>query len=138
MLERASAPAERSLGDLLRDLAEGSAQRIRQEWELATLELYALGKEIGRGAAEIAVAGVCFALGGVSVLTGTALAFADPWVRVHAAIVIGIDVVVLGGVVAWLAKEGIRSLVEADAAGEKRTEIGTWRNQRPKYATRSS
>jgi hypothetical protein len=138
MLQPASGSTERSVGALLRDLADGSAQLLRQEWQLARLELYQLAKEIGRGTAAVAIAGVCFALGGASLLAGAALAFADPWVRSHAAIAIGAGVVALGAVVVWLIRSGIRTLVEADVAGEKHRQRGTWDNRRRKYAATSS
>ena len=138
MVAPASGSTERSVGALLRDLADGSAQLLRQEWQLARLEVYALGKDIGRGTAQIAVAGVFFALGGSSLLAGAALAAADPWVRAHVAIVIGMGVVVLALLVVWLIKSGIRTLVEADFAREKQTETGKWDNRRPKYAATSS
>lgn len=138
MLAPAPGSTERSVGALLRDLADGSAQLFRQEWQLARLELYALGKDIGRGSVQIAVAGVFFALGGTALLAGAALATVDPWVRAHVAIMIGMGVVVLGLVVVWLIKSGIRTLVEADFAREQPTETGKWDNRRPKYAATSS
>ena len=138
MLEPTSGSAERSVGALLRDLADESAQLLRQEWRLARLELHQLGKEIGRGTAEIAISAVLFALGGASLLAGAALALGDPWVRSHAAVVIAVGVVILGAVVVWLIKTGIRTLVEADFAGEKQTETEKWDSRRPKYAATSS
>lgn len=138
MLQPTSGSTEPSVGALLRDLADGSAQLLRQEWQLARLELYQLAKEIGGGTTKVAIAGVCFALGGASLLAGAALAFADPWVRSHAAIVIGAGAVLLGAVAVWLSKSGIRTLIEADFAGESQTKRETWDNRRRKYAATSS
>ena|SRR6476661_10058249 len=138
MHQPASVSTERSVGALLRDLADGSAQLLRKEWQLARLELYQLSKEIGRGTAEVAIAGVCFALGGASLLAGLALAIADPWIRSHVAVAIGLGVVLLLVVVVWLIKMGIRTVVEADFAGEQHTERGTWDNRRRKFAATSS
>lgn len=138
MFEPVSGSSDRTVGTLLRELAEGSAQLLKQEWSLAKLELRDLGLEIGRGTAEVALSGVCIALGSVSVLTGAALALADPWVRLHSTIVLALGVVLLLGTVAWLAKASMRTLIQADFDGEQQTEVGPWQNQRRMFAETSS
>ena len=138
MHEPVSGSPERGVGALLRDLADGSARLLRQEWHLARLELYQLGKEIGRGTVEVAIAGVLFALGGASLLGAGALALSNVWVDSHVVLVISVGVLILGVVVVWLIKSGIRTLVEADFAGEKQTETEIWDNRRPQYAATSS
>ncbi len=128
---------ERSLGALLQELVEGSSRLLRQEWRLATLQLRELGLQLGRGTAEVAIAGVCFALGGAAILTGAVLALAEPWVRLHVAIAIASGIVLLLALVLWLVKRGTGSLMKADFADDNDTEVLQWQHQRRKFAATS-
>ena len=49
---------QRSMGSLLRDLAEGSATLVKNEVRLARLEVSTMLRAVGMGTAEIAVGGV--------------------------------------------------------------------------------
>ena len=128
---------ERSLGALLHELVEGSSRLLRQEWRLATLQLRELGLQLGRGSAQIAVAGVCFALGSVAMATGAVLALADPWVRLHVPVAIAAGIVLVLAVVYWLVRQGISLLVKADFADENDREVTQWQHQRRKFAATS-
>jgi hypothetical protein len=66
---------------LLRDLAEGSASLIRQELQLARLELTEMLGAMATGAALIVSGSVFVLLGGLSLLTGLILLGADQWLR---------------------------------------------------------
>jgi uncharacterized membrane protein YqjE len=71
----------RGVGDLLRDLAEGSARLVRDEIKLARLEASAIIASIGRGTALVATGGVLALLGALSLLTGIILLGGDQWLR---------------------------------------------------------
>jgi hypothetical protein len=91
------------------------------------------------GTVLIGVAGVCFALGGASLLASAALGFGGAWVRDHLAIVLAAGVVVLGGVGALLVTAGLRTLVRgATNSDDNSTEDDAWRNRRRMSAATSS
>jgi uncharacterized membrane protein YqjE len=71
----------RSVGALLRELAEGSAALIRQEVTLVRLELAQLVGAVGKGTALVALGAVLALLGGLSLLTGVILLPGDQWLR---------------------------------------------------------
>src|ERR1043165_5374599 len=71
----------RSLGVLLRELAEGSASLIRQEVRLARLELGELLGAIATGTTYVIVGAILMLLGGLSVLIGLILLSGDQWLR---------------------------------------------------------
>lgn len=137
MIEQLSRPADQGVGSLLHELVDGSLLLLRQEWALAKLEILALGKEIGKGAAQVAIGGVLFALGGLAVLASAALALGDPWVNEHQLLVIGLGVLLLITLIAWLAKSGIKALVETDLTGDHPTEVKEWPKHRRTFAATS-
>ena len=124
MIEQLSRPADQGVGSLLHELVDGSRLLLRQEWKLAKMEFVALGTEIGKGTAQVAVGGVFFALGGIAVLVSAMLALDDPWVDAHPLLMIGLGVLLLCALVAWLATSGIKALVETDLTGEHPMEVG--------------
>jgi hypothetical protein len=71
----------RPLGALLRDLAEGSTSLIRQEAQLAKLELTGALRTAGKGTVSIVAGGVLLLLGALSLLTGLILLGGDQWLR---------------------------------------------------------
>ena len=71
----------RPLGALLRDLAEGGTALIRQEAQLARLEITDALRGAGIGAAYIVVGAVLMLLGTLAVLTGLILLAGDQWLR---------------------------------------------------------
>ncbi|MBK5189385.1 MAG: phage holin family protein [Gemmatimonadaceae bacterium] len=117
-----SRSADQSVGALLRELAEGSSELLRKEWQLARLELAGLAKQMGIGTSEVAIGGVCFAMGGVGVLVGAVLALADPWVHQHVTLALTVGVVVLVAIALWLATSGIKTLASTSFAGKRVTE----------------
>lgn len=133
-----SPQTNRALGSLIHDLVDESRRLLQQEWKLAKLELKALGARIGTGTLEIAVGGVCFALGGISALVGVALALADPWMHAHVDLAIAFSVVILISFVTWLAKAGIEALVAVDSVDEKPMERTAWHNQPRKSVATSN
>ncbi len=96
----------RSVGDLLRELAEGSAQLARQEVRLARLEITDTLRGIGVGSAQIAAGGVLALLGVIALLTGVILLAGDQWLRDQYWLAALIVTAILGGVAAWMARRG--------------------------------
>ena len=69
----------RGLGDLLRDLAEGSAELVRGEVRLARLELGGAAGAAAKGTAFTAIGGVLLLLGTLAAFTGLILLIGDQW-----------------------------------------------------------
>ena len=106
---------QRSMGSLLRDLAEGSATLVKGEVRLARIEVAGMLRALGAGTAEIAVGGVLALLGLLALLTGLILLPGDQWLRDQYWLAALIVTVIAGGIAAWLAKQGL-SLLSASAS----------------------
>jgi peptidoglycan/LPS O-acetylase OafA/YrhL len=65
--------APRGLATVLQDLAQGSADLVRQEVRLVHLEIGALVAAVGRGSVEVAAGGVLLLLGGLATIVGLVL-----------------------------------------------------------------
>jgi hypothetical protein len=101
---------QRSIGVLLRDLAEGSATLIRNEAKLARLELQHVARAVGTGTALTAIGGVLALLGTLSFLTGIILLAGDQWLRDHYWLAAVLVTAITGGVAYWLARRGMARL----------------------------
>lgn len=101
---------QRSMGTLLRDLAEGSASLVRQEVRLARIEVSSMLKSVGTGTAEIAVGGVLALLGLLALLTGIVLLPGDQWMKDNYWLAALIVTLIAGGVAAFFAKRGLALL----------------------------
>jgi uncharacterized membrane protein YqjE len=97
----------RSIGALLRDLAEGSATLVRDEVRLAKIEIAGAVKGVGVGTAFVAMGAVFALLGALSLLAGVVLLIGDQWLPADlywlAALIL---LVITGAIAAWLAKRG--------------------------------
>ena len=71
----------RGFGNLLRDLAEGSAGLVRNEVKLARIELRQILSGVGLGTAMVASGGVFALLGTLALFTGIVLLGGDQWLR---------------------------------------------------------
>ena len=101
----------RSVGDLLRDLAEGSAALVRGEARLARAEISDMVSGIGRGTAMVASGAVLALLGVLALLTGIILLVGDQWLpRDRYWLAALIVTLIAGGVAAWLARRGLALL----------------------------
>jgi drug/metabolite transporter (DMT)-like permease len=100
----------RSIGALLRDLAEGSATLLRHEVRLARLEFANLFRSVGTGTALTAAGGVLALLGVLTFFTGIILLAGDQWLRDHYWIAAMIVTAITGGVAYWLAMRGMALL----------------------------
>ena len=101
---------QRSMGSLLRDLAEGSAALVKNEVRLARTEVNTMLKAVGVGTAEIAVGGVLALLGTLAFFTGLVLLPGDQWLRDQYWLAALIVTLIAGGVAAFFAKQGLALL----------------------------
>jgi len=101
---------QRSVGTLLRDLAEGSGSLVKNEVRLARIEFTEIAKSLGKGTASVAVGGVFALIGGFALLTGLILLAGDQWLRDQYWLAALIVTAIAGGVAAWLAKRGLTLL----------------------------
>ena len=101
----------RGLGELIRELATGSADLLRGEITLARLELTAVASDVGKGTMQVALGGVLLLLGTLSLAAGLVLLAGDQWVPRDmywlAAFVI---MLITGGLATWLARRGLSQL----------------------------
>jgi uncharacterized membrane protein YqjE len=101
----------RSIGALLRDLAEGSATLVRGEVRLAKIEVGAAVSGIGKGTALVATGAVLALLGALSLLAGIVLLIGDQWLPADLYWVAALIVLILAGAMAaWFAKRGLAQL----------------------------
>jgi uncharacterized membrane protein YqjE len=111
----------RSIGGMLRDLAEGSAAIVRGEVALAKLEVGGIVGGIGKGTAFVAMGVVLLTLGLLSLMVGVVLLIGDQWLPADlywlAALIM---LVIIGGVTVWLAKRGL-ALVSPSQLAPKET-----------------
>ena len=98
---------QRSLGTLLRDLAEGSAALVRDEVRLARVEFGGLLAGVGRGTVAVATGGVFALLGALAFLAGLILLVGDQWLRDRYWLAALIVTAVAGGAAVWFAKRGL-------------------------------
>ena len=113
----------RGFGELLRDLAHGSANLFRGEVRLARLELTDLATNLARGTTQIAIGGVMLLLGSLSFAVGVVLLAGDQWVPSDLYWVAALIVVVATGTLAaFFAKRGAAQLAPANLAPEQTLE----------------
>ena len=107
----------RSVGALLRDLAEGGVGLVRSEIRLARVETIEALNGIGRGSALVATAAVLALLGGLAFLAGLILLVGDQWLPRDlywlAALIV---TVITGALAAWFARKGMDLLTPAHLA----------------------
>jgi uncharacterized membrane protein YqjE len=110
----------RSLGALLRDLAEEGVGLVRSEIRLARVETVEALEGIGRGSALVASAAVLALLGGLALLTGIILLVGDQWLPRDLYWLGALIVAVITGVIAaWFAKQGLALLSPAELAPDE-------------------
>ena len=109
----------RSVGELLRDLADGSARLLRQEIRLARIEVGELLRGLATGTAQVAVGGVMMLLGVMALLTGVILLIGDEWLRDRYWLAALIVTVLLSAVAAWMARRGTALLTPARLAPDE-------------------
>jgi len=107
----------RSLGTLLRDLADGSASLVRSEARLARIELSQIATGIGKGTAFVATGAVLALLGSLSLLAGIVLLIGDQWVPADQYWLGALIVLVIAGAIAVvLVRRGMSLLAPSQLA----------------------
>ena len=109
----------RSIGVLLRDLAEGSAVLVRKEVALARLELAETLRALGVGTGLVAGGGVLALLGALALLTGIIMLAGDQWLRDRYWLAALIVLVIAGGIAAWFGRRGMAMLSPARLAPDQ-------------------
>lgn len=100
----------RGVGDLLRELADGSARLVRQEIRLARLEVSEVLRSVGAGTAQVAVGGVLVLFGAFALFAAVILLAGDQWLRDRYWLAALIVTVIVGGVAAWMVRRGVALL----------------------------
>src|SRR5437773_1128913 len=110
----------RSVGALLRDLAEGGVGLVRNEIILARVETVEALNGIGRGSALVASAAVLALLGGLALLAGVILLVGDQWLPRDLYWLAALIVALLTGAVAtWFGRRGLALLLPAQLAPDE-------------------
>jgi hypothetical protein len=100
----------RSMGTLLRDLAEGSASLVRNEVRLARIEFTGVLSGVGKGTAAVAAGGVLALVGTLALFTGLIMLAGDQWLRDRYWLAALLVTLVAGAVAAVFAKRGLALL----------------------------
>ena len=107
----------RSLGTLLRDLADGSASLVRSEARLARIELSQIATGLGKGTAFVATGAVLALLGSLSLLAGIVLLIGDQWLPADQYWLGALIVLVIAGAIAVvLVRRGMSLLAPSQLA----------------------
>ena len=99
--------SERSVGELVQQVSQQTATLVRQEMQLAQVELQEKGKRAGIGAGMfggaglVALYGVGAVVAAVIMLVATAI---EPWVS---ALIVGVVLLATAGIVALLARRQV-------------------------------
>ncbi len=109
----------RTIGALIRDLAEGSATLVRQEVYLARLEFTAIARAVGTGTAFVAVGSVLALLGALSLFIGVILLPGDQWLRDRYWLAALIVMLLSGVIAAMFAKRGLALLSPKNLAPDQ-------------------
>jgi uncharacterized membrane protein YqjE len=113
----------RSLGTLVRDLADGSAELIRGEVKVARIEVAEVARGIATGTGFIATGGVLALLGGLSLLAGVILLIGDQWLPKDRYWLAALLVLVVSGGIAFVFfRRGMSMLSPASLAPDQTVE----------------
>ena len=115
---RDQSPAiRRSIGALIRDLAESSVALVREEVRLATLELTEAATGIGKGTAFVALGAVFALLGSLALLVAVVLLIGDQWLPRDLYWVAALLILLIaGGIAAMFVKRGMGLLAPSELA----------------------
>ncbi|HEY8284403.1 MAG TPA: phage holin family protein [Chloroflexota bacterium] len=101
---------ERSLGDLFGDLSRETTNLIRQEVTLAKVELSQKATQMGKDAAMLAAGGALLYAGLLALIAAAIIGLAQAWAWWLSALVIGVIVVGVGGL---LVLSGLKAMRRA-------------------------
>jgi hypothetical protein len=100
----------RGFAALLKDFAEGGADLIKQEVRLAKTEAGDLARQVGTGAAAVAVGGVLALIGVLTFVTGLIMLAGDQWLRDRYWLAALLVTVIAAAAAAFFAKRGLAVL----------------------------
>jgi len=104
-------PSQAPISDLVKQLTEQTSTLIRQEMRLAQVELQQKGKKAGIGAGMFGAAGFA-AFFGAAVLIAAAVLALDTTLRTwFSALVVGVVLMAIAGVVALMGKKKIEQAI---------------------------
>lgn len=104
---------DKAAGDLVKDLSEQVSTLVRQELQLARLEMQEKGKRAGLGAGLFGGAGLMALYGGAALLTAIVLLIAtslEPWI---AALIVAAGLFLIAGVLALTGKKQVDQVTPA-------------------------
>jgi hypothetical protein len=107
----AASAAERSAGDLVKDLSEQVSRLVRDELKLAQVEMTAKGKRAGAGAGLLGGSGLLALYGAACLLAAAIIGLARVVPAWLAALIVGAAVLAVAGVVALLGRGQFKKAV---------------------------
>jgi VIT1/CCC1 family predicted Fe2+/Mn2+ transporter len=108
---RSAAQDPRSTTELIRDLTELVPRLLREELALALTELKQKGRSAGRGAGLFSGSGVLAFYGGGALIAAAVLGLSEVWQAWLAALVVGLVLLVIAGVLALIARKQVSAAV---------------------------
>jgi hypothetical protein len=105
-----SRESRRSIGSLIKDLADGSATLVRQEVYLARLEFTRIAQSVGTGTAFVATGSVFALLGALTLFIGIILLPGDQWLKDRYWLAALIVMLLTGAFAFWLSRRGMAHL----------------------------
>ncbi|WP_460499296.1 phage holin family protein [Glycomyces tarimensis] len=102
---------DRSVTQLVGDLSSHVAHLARVEAQLAAREMTDKAKEGAKGGGMLAVAGVVAILGGAGLASAAVFALALVWPAWLAALVVGIALFVIAGILAMIGKSALKRAI---------------------------
>ena len=109
----------RSIGALIRELAEDGLALVKREIALARMEVAGIVKGIGVGTGMVASGGVMGLLGALTLFTGLILLPGDQWMRDQYWLAALLFAVIAGGISAFFARQGLALLSPARLAPDE-------------------
>jgi hypothetical protein len=109
----AAQAADRSAGDLVKDLSEQVSRLIRDELKLAQVEMTAKGKRAGAGAGLLGGGGLLAWYGAACLLAAAIIGLARVVPAWLAALIVGVVLLAAAGVVALLGRGQLKKAVPA-------------------------
>jgi Flp pilus assembly protein TadB len=97
-------PQDRPIGQLVSEVTEQITRLVRDEMQLAVIELQQKGKRLGIGAGLLGGAGVLAFYGGAALVTAVIAGLATQLVLWLAALIVGVVVLGVAGVLAFVGK----------------------------------
>jgi uncharacterized membrane protein YqjE len=105
---RSDGPASRSTAELVQQLSEQVSRLVRQEMQLAKLELAEKGKRTGLGVGLIGGGGLFVAYGIATLIAAAVLGLATVWPAWLAALVVGLLLVLTAALLALVGRRQIK------------------------------